>query len=314
MPTYTTKGFTGQYADAVTGLDYYNARYYDPVAGVFLSADMVQGNMQGMNPYGYVGGNPETNTDPTGKYYAPPGGPGGPTPPPPCNQSNNFCNTGNGNNPGGGTPPPHEQEEKAPVHLGGCDAACQQERLAYHDAQRARDYFQNIANDLTSKLFWLISTVFTMIGFFLQPFDGGIVAGFALGLAAVGNIAGDIASGFRAETDMVDLVENEKIGRGWFTKDTVTTSGNQILSGIGHDGLTYAALGLVAGITAFIAGASVAAVAPGLAEAVVPLIVGGMGAGVVAAAVVSIGTGYLYDQASNYIAQEESDAPCIQIC
>jgi len=42
MPTYTTKGFTGQYADAVTGLDYYNARYYDPVAGVFLSADTVQ--------------------------------------------------------------------------------------------------------------------------------------------------------------------------------------------------------------------------------------------------------------------------------
>ena len=102
MPTYTMKGFTGQYADSVTGLDYYNARYYDPVAGVFLSADTVQGNMQGVNPYGYVGGNPETDTDPTGKYYAPPGGPGGPTPPPPCNQSNNFCNTGNGNNPGGG--------------------------------------------------------------------------------------------------------------------------------------------------------------------------------------------------------------------
>jgi len=60
------KGFTSQYADAVTGLDYYNARYYDPVAGVFLSADSVQGNMQGMNPYGYVGGNPETRNDPTG--------------------------------------------------------------------------------------------------------------------------------------------------------------------------------------------------------------------------------------------------------
>ena len=66
MPTYTTKGFTGQYADSVTGLDYYNARYYDPVAGVFLSADSVQGNMQGMNPYGYVGGNPETRNNPTG--------------------------------------------------------------------------------------------------------------------------------------------------------------------------------------------------------------------------------------------------------
>jgi len=65
----TAKGFTGQYADA-TGLDYYNARYYDPVASVFLSADSVQGNAQGMNPYDYVGGNPETHSDPTGQYVA----------------------------------------------------------------------------------------------------------------------------------------------------------------------------------------------------------------------------------------------------
>ena len=62
----TNKGFTGQYADA-TGLDYYNAKYYDPVAGVFLLTDTVQGNAKGMNPYGYVGGNPETKNDPTGK-------------------------------------------------------------------------------------------------------------------------------------------------------------------------------------------------------------------------------------------------------
>ena len=66
----TAKGFTGQYNDSLTGLDYYNARYYDPVAGVFLSADTVQGNMQGMNPYAYVGGNPETHSDPTGQVIA----------------------------------------------------------------------------------------------------------------------------------------------------------------------------------------------------------------------------------------------------
>jgi hypothetical protein len=29
----------------VTGLDYYGSRYYDQMAGVFLSADVVQGNM-----------------------------------------------------------------------------------------------------------------------------------------------------------------------------------------------------------------------------------------------------------------------------
>jgi RHS repeat-associated protein len=62
----TSMGFTGQFTDFVAGLDYYGARYYDPVVGVFVSADVVQGNAQGMNPYGYVGGNPETWIDPTG--------------------------------------------------------------------------------------------------------------------------------------------------------------------------------------------------------------------------------------------------------
>jgi RHS repeat-associated protein len=70
----TAKGFTGQYNDALSGLDYYNARYYDPVVGVFLSADSVQGNPQGLNPYAYVGGNPETRSDPTGRYLVGPGG------------------------------------------------------------------------------------------------------------------------------------------------------------------------------------------------------------------------------------------------
>ncbi len=63
---YTAKGFTGQYNDSLTGLDYYNARYYDPKVGVFLSADSIQGNLHGVNPYAYVGGNPETRNDPTG--------------------------------------------------------------------------------------------------------------------------------------------------------------------------------------------------------------------------------------------------------
>ncbi len=63
----TSKGFTGQYSD-VTGLDYYNARYYDPIAGLFISADTVQGNLQGFNPYAYVSGNPETTGDPTGHW------------------------------------------------------------------------------------------------------------------------------------------------------------------------------------------------------------------------------------------------------
>ncbi len=51
----------------MTGLDYFNARYYDPLTGQFLSADVVQGNAQGTSPYAYVGGNPESRTDPTGQ-------------------------------------------------------------------------------------------------------------------------------------------------------------------------------------------------------------------------------------------------------
>jgi RHS repeat-associated protein len=69
----TAKGFIGQYNDG-TGLDYFNARYYDPVAGVFLSVDSVQGNPLGDDPYAYVGGNPETYSDPSGRYLVGAGG------------------------------------------------------------------------------------------------------------------------------------------------------------------------------------------------------------------------------------------------
>ncbi len=96
---YTNKGFTGQYNDSVSGLDYYTSRYYDPVAGVFLSADKAQGNPAGLNPYDYVGGNPETRTDPNGQYVAPGGGSNG-GPPPSCSQLG-TCNTI-----GGGTSTP----------------------------------------------------------------------------------------------------------------------------------------------------------------------------------------------------------------
>jgi RHS repeat-associated protein len=93
MSNYTSKGFTGQYSDAVTGLDYYVSRYYDPVSGLFLSADRAEGNAQGMNPYAYVGGNPETASDPTGQYFAPPPGGGGGG-----NGNGNNNNNNNNNN------------------------------------------------------------------------------------------------------------------------------------------------------------------------------------------------------------------------
>ena len=37
----TSKGYTGQYNDSLSGLDYYGSRYYDPAAGVFLSAAVI---------------------------------------------------------------------------------------------------------------------------------------------------------------------------------------------------------------------------------------------------------------------------------
>lgn len=68
----TTRAFTGQRWDSTDGLYYDNARYYDPIAQQFTSADTVA---DGLNRYGYVAGNPTTNTDPTGHLVV--GGDGG---------------------------------------------------------------------------------------------------------------------------------------------------------------------------------------------------------------------------------------------
>jgi RHS repeat-associated protein len=64
MPT--PRNYTGQLLDDASGLLYDNARYYDPQVGNFTSADAVQQNAQGMNPYVYVAGNPETLSAPSG--------------------------------------------------------------------------------------------------------------------------------------------------------------------------------------------------------------------------------------------------------
>ncbi|HVB72560.1 MAG TPA: RHS repeat-associated core domain-containing protein [Ktedonobacteraceae bacterium] len=111
----TAKGYTGQYSDPLTGLDYYVSRYYDPVAGIFLSADTKEGNAQGMNPYAYVAQNPETLTDPSGQMVGCPG----------CGD-NGDGGSGSGGSSGGGnscgdngcnpTPPPPTPQPHAPGH------------------------------------------------------------------------------------------------------------------------------------------------------------------------------------------------------
>jgi RHS repeat-associated protein len=59
----TSRGFTGQRADAASGLDYYGARYYDAAVNQFTSADTA---IDGLNRFAYVGDNPESRIDPSG--------------------------------------------------------------------------------------------------------------------------------------------------------------------------------------------------------------------------------------------------------
>lgn len=57
--------YTGREWDKETGLYYYNARYYDPMEGRFISKDPI-GIRGGINLYSYVQNNPVNFTDPTG--------------------------------------------------------------------------------------------------------------------------------------------------------------------------------------------------------------------------------------------------------
>ena len=85
----TTKRFTGQYHESSLpggeGLSYYNARWYDPKLGRFLSADTIvpgPANPQAFNRYSYVFNNPLRFTDPTGHD--------------PCDNGSRTCNSLNG--------------------------------------------------------------------------------------------------------------------------------------------------------------------------------------------------------------------------
>jgi RHS repeat-associated protein len=65
----TDFAFTGQRRDASAGLLFYNARYYDPTNGRFVSADTIvpsAGNPQTLNRYAYAYNNPLRYNDPTG--------------------------------------------------------------------------------------------------------------------------------------------------------------------------------------------------------------------------------------------------------
>jgi RHS repeat-associated protein len=57
-------GYTGQYHDTETGLQYLRARHYDPSTGQFLTRDPLESLTR--EPYAYAANNPISNTDPTG--------------------------------------------------------------------------------------------------------------------------------------------------------------------------------------------------------------------------------------------------------
>ncbi|NKB81287.1 MAG: hypothetical protein GKS05_05240 [Nitrospirales bacterium] len=65
--------YTGKEQDPSTGLYFYEARYYDPILGRFISADTLvpePGNPQTLNRYAYALNNPLVYTDPTGHFAA----------------------------------------------------------------------------------------------------------------------------------------------------------------------------------------------------------------------------------------------------
>jgi RHS repeat-associated protein len=67
----TDFGFTGQKHNMDIGLYYYNARFYAPAVGRFISADVIvpdPTNPQQFNRYSYVLNNALRYTDPTGRY------------------------------------------------------------------------------------------------------------------------------------------------------------------------------------------------------------------------------------------------------
>jgi RHS repeat-associated protein len=64
----TDRGWIGQTKDSSTGLQYLNARYYDPVIGRFTATDLLAdlSSPGTLDAYGYSSGSPVTLSDPTG--------------------------------------------------------------------------------------------------------------------------------------------------------------------------------------------------------------------------------------------------------
>jgi RHS repeat-associated protein len=294
----TNKGFTGQYNDSLTGLDYYNARYYDPVVGVFLAVDTVQGNLQGMNPYAYVGGNPETKNDPTGQYLSDPTGhyrayvvpDGSPTKGDPYGTKNGFT-----------------LEEFFPSNPAVLNSRIWKQAIHFNAqgnvnkirssetprkvAEEARDYFDQVTTAFTYLSGDKILSMITMgLNFHpkLTSVQLSALAVIMQVLGALTNISSVLADGFRLEAGKSD---------DWFTLANIKSQGASMLSKASSAdvGVTVQ-LGAMSAIIGAIIGAI-----PGL-ELVGAAIVAG---GFTEAVLVNLGAAGLMASANHYIDLEE---------
>ncbi|MBD9597793.1 RHS repeat-associated core domain-containing protein [Ensifer sp. ENS05] len=68
----TQKGYIGERFGPETGLQYLNARYYDPKFGRFILSDDWDPTKPGVgtNRYAYAGNDPVNNSDPDGHAYS----------------------------------------------------------------------------------------------------------------------------------------------------------------------------------------------------------------------------------------------------
>ena len=70
VPADQGPGYTGHVTDVLTGFSYMQQRYYDPIAGRFLSTDPILANPStgaNFNRYAYANNNPYRFVDPDGR-------------------------------------------------------------------------------------------------------------------------------------------------------------------------------------------------------------------------------------------------------
>ena len=135
-----------------------------------MSVDRVQGNQQGMDPYAYVGGNPETLSDPTGERVAgcipgrdgggsdgtpmPTGEPGGATDVGNCQENPGAC--------GNSQPPPHPRPKLVKPPASGCNKKCGDD-----DRQFIMDYLKKM-RDRAINIAALIGDLIALVGDFIS--------------------------------------------------------------------------------------------------------------------------------------------------